>query len=150
MIFPIKVRAGQEELIAKLMQQKIEELKVPVYSILIPPPPIKGYIFGEADNVKTLINVAFQVSRETGFRIRVTPLPVKEEELKSWLEEAPIEEFKEGDLVEVVSGTLKGEKGIIKRINLMKKEATIELISGLMKLTITVPLDNIRKVSEND
>jgi len=150
MIFPIKVRAGQEELIADLLVNKAKELKLPIYSIVIPPSTLRGYILGEAENVESLINAAFQVQRETGFRLRVINKEISEEELKAWIEETPIEEFKEGDLVEIVSGSLKGEKGKIVKIMPQKKEAMIQITSHMLSLNINVPLDILRKVKDND
>ena len=55
-----------------------------------------------------------------------------------------------GDTVEIVSGPFKGERAKVQRITKAKEEVIVELIEAAVPIPITVKLDSVRVVKEQD
>jgi len=151
--FAVKVTVGQERNVARIIKSKlireiIQDGKVVgreivvdgVYSIIVLP-NIKGYIFIEADS-KEKVSLITQAVRHVKSR---PALVVKKEEIMQHLVEKPvIETISVGDMVEIVSGPLRGIYGRVVRIDKPKNELTIEPTDAAFPLPISISADQVR------
>jgi len=53
-----------------------------------------------------------------------------------------------GDIIEVLSGPFRGEKGKIVRINEAKKELTIELLEAVVPIPLTLSINVVRLIEK--
>src|SRR3989339_40548 len=69
------------------------------------------------------------------------------EEIKNMVEPS-IESIsiEEGDIVELIGASLKGEKAKVTRIDKQKEEAVVNLLGAVVPLPVTVKLDNIKVI----
>ncbi|MCF8884386.1 MAG: transcription elongation factor Spt5 [Nitrososphaerota archaeon] len=155
--FAVKVTVGQERNVARILEGRvlkyvlendkvvnIEKTFEGVHSIIILP-NIRGYIFVEADN-KERVSLLVQGIRHVKAR---PPLPVKFEEISQHLIEKPIiEMISVGDVVEIVSGPLRGIYGKVVRIDKPKNEVTIEPVDATFPLPISIPADQVRMTQQ--
>lgn len=139
--FAIRVTGGQEENVAKIIRQRVEAENLPIYSILIPP-GTKGLLIIEADNANV---VSDAVSGIKYFKRMVFGTVSPEEIIavvKAKIEE---EEFKVGDIVEVISGPFRDMKARVMRVDKDKKEVVIEFLDRSVTLPITVSTDMLKR-----
>ncbi len=144
--FMVKVTAGQEKNVARIMEARIISPDQGIYSILILP-GIKGYVFVEAeskDKVSTLIQGIKHVKARA-------IMPVNREEIMMHLVEKPaIEMLSVGDVVEIISGPLQGISGKVIRVDKPKNEVTIEPTDAAFVLPISVPADQVRVIKQKE
>jgi len=57
-------------------------------------------------------------------------------------------ELNVGDIVEILSGPFRGEKGKITRINEPKKEITLELLEAVVPIPLTISMNVVRLVEK--
>jgi len=101
---------------------------------MVRPEEIKGYVFieGELRDVENLIK---EIPHARGLLKR--PVPISD--IKKFLEPKKVEiKINEGDIVEVIGGPFKGEKGKVTRFDALKSEVTMELIEVTVPIPITV------------
>lgn len=139
MIYTIKTVVGRENITTELIaaKAKAEGLRI---SALMHPEEIKGYVFveGELDDVeKSIQNIP---------HIRgLIKKPVEIKEIKRFLKPMEVEvELEIGDIVEVVGGPFKGERGKVVRYNKVKRECTIELVEVTVPIPLTVSVDLVK------
>ena len=138
----VKVTAGQERNVAKIIEARISSSEEGIYSILVLP-GIKGYIFVEAES-KEKVSLITQGIKHVKAR---AIMPVKKEELMVHLTEKPaVEILSAGDVVEIISGPLQGISGKVIRVDKPKNEVTIEPADAAFPLPISVPADQVRVV----
>ena len=58
--------------------------------------------------------------------------------------------IKEGDIVEMIGSTLKGEKAKVLRIDKQKEEVVVSLFGAVVPLPVTVKIDNIKVIRRED
>jgi len=138
--FMVKVTAGQERNVARIIEARITSPDQGIYAILILP-GIRGYVFLEAES-KDKVSMIVQGIKHVKAR---AVMPVKKEELMIHLVEKPaIEMISVGDVVEIISGPLQGISGKVIRIDKPKNEVTIEPTDTAFVLPISVPADQVR------
>ena len=59
-----------------------------------------------------------------------------------------VTEVNRGDLIELIAGPFKGEKAVVKRVDLGKEEITVELYESVVPIPITVRGDHVRVVEK--
>ena len=57
---------------------------------------------------------------------------------------------REGDIVEMIGSTLKGEKAKVLRIDKQKEEVVVSLLGAVVPLPVTVKIDNIKVVRREE
>jgi transcriptional antiterminator NusG len=139
LIYTIKTVVGRESIVAELIAAKAKTLGLKI-SALIHPEEIKGYVFveGSIDDIEKSIQGVPHVRG-------LIKTPVNIEEIKRFLipRESEIE-LNIGDLVEVIGGPFKGERGKVVRYNKVKRECSIELVEVTVPIPITVPVDLVK------
>jgi transcriptional antiterminator NusG len=58
--------------------------------------------------------------------------------------------MKEGDIVEIIGSTLKGEKAKVLRIDKQKEEVTVSLLGAVVPLPVTLKLDNVKVIMREE
>ncbi len=139
MIATIRTTSGRENTVMESVSSKIAKAGIPVKSLLYTE-EIRGYIFIEGDindieagikgipHVRGLINKTVPVEQLERFLI-----PEKME-IKVEL----------GDIVEIIGGPFKGEKGKITRVDDTKEEITVEFLEAAIPIPVTISVNSIR------
>ena len=140
--FALRVTGGQEENVAKIIMQRAEATGLPIYSIIIPPNS-KGILIVEADSAAAVIEAASGIKY---FKRLVFGTVPEKEVLGILAAKVEEEEFKIGDIVEVISGPFRDMKARVMRVDKDKKEVVIEFLDRSVTLPITVSADMLRKV----
>lgn len=141
MLFAFRVTAGQENIVADLLNEKAKKAKLPVQSLVVSP-YLKGYLICESDNEVEAKRLITNVPHVKGILAR----PMAIEDLKDMLESKPQEiALEEGDMVEITSGPFKGEKAKVVRIFKEKEEVIVELVEVAVPIPVTIKI-NIVKV----
>lgn len=133
MIYVVKTIIGRENVVIESMAAKAKVQGLDIKSF-VHPEEIRGYVFveGELKNIQEII-------REIPHARGILNKPVPVSEIKRFLEPKKREiEINEGDIVEVIGGPFKGEKGRVSRFDKDKGEVTIELIEVTVPIPITV------------
>ncbi len=141
MIYTIRTTVGRENAVIEALVKRIKSRNLDIKSIFHPD-ELKGYIFIEGDE-KAVVETIKGMPHIKGMIRR----KVKISEIKRFLEERKIEiKLKRGDIVEVVGGPFKNEKGKITRVDEAKEEVTLELLDAAVPIPITVPIESVRLI----
>uniref|UniRef100_A0A7J2TIZ9 Transcription elongation factor Spt5 n=1 Tax=Archaeoglobus fulgidus TaxID=2234 RepID=A0A7J2TIZ9_ARCFL len=142
----VKTTANQERVVANLVELAIKKHGLKIYSILAPK-ELKGYIIIEAENVEDAVRAIRGIPHVRG----VVKKDISFEDIKHYLTpRKAVEQIKEGFLVEVIGGPFKGERGIVKRVDVTKNEITIELLEAVVPIPVTVRAENVRVVEKKE
>jgi transcriptional antiterminator NusG len=144
MIVPIRVVIGREKIALKYIEDEIKLRNLDISAILYLD-ELKGYIFldGEQEDINRAIYGAPHVKG-------IIKKPVTVQDIRKYLEkEKPSIELDMGDIIEILNGPFKGEKGRIVRLNEAKKEVTIELLEAVVPIPLTISTSIIRVIEKN-
>ena len=144
MLLAYRVTAGQENIVADLLAEKIRKTKSPVNALIVSS-KLKGYLIvespDEAEAKKLITNVSHIKS--------VLNRPIAFEDIKDMLESKPQELIlNKGDLVEITSGPFKGEKAKVVRIDKEKEDVTVELVEVAVPIPVTIKLNTIKVLAK--
>ncbi|MCS7135074.1 MAG: transcription elongation factor Spt5 [Candidatus Aenigmarchaeota archaeon] len=132
-IYAVKTIIGRENVVLEAMANKAKVNNLAIKA-LVHPEEIKGYIFVEGE-MKDIVEVIKEIPHARG----VINKPIDISEIRKMIETKKKEiMLKEGDIVEVMGGPFKGERGKVIRFDKDKKEVTIELIEVAVPIPITV------------
>ncbi len=127
----------------KFLMRLVED--VDVASILILP-SLKGYVFVEAGS-KESVAASVQNIRHVKNRPLIT---VSLDTISPHLVEKPfIETIEVGQMVEIVTGPLRGIVGKVIRVEKPRREVTLELKEAAFQLPISVSIDAIRPLESD-
>lgn len=141
-IHPIRTTVGQERNVVKVLEAKVDEGKTSIASIFILP-DIRGYVFVETPNREEIIHLTQGMRHVKGKPREVVSL---DDISKHLVKKPTIELISEEDVVEIVSGPLRGMSGKVIRVDKSKKEVTIEISGAAYPLPLSVSVDNVRIV----
>lgn len=142
-IYAVKVTNGKEELVAEILAEEAKKGKYEIYSIMAIP-QLKGFIFVEAENPLEVQRAILGIKHAR----RILPEEVQVDELLKYFEEEKVE-VNVGDIVEIIMGALKGNKGKVVKYNDKKQEVTIELIDVPVPLNVTLPINSIKVIEKS-
>jgi transcriptional antiterminator NusG len=132
-IYAVKTIIGRENVVLESMTGKIKARNLEIKA-LVRPEEIKGYVFIEGD-LKEIEGLIKEIPHARG--LLKTPVPISD--IKRFLEPKKVEiKINEGDIVEVIGGPFKGEKGKVTRFDQVKNEVTMELIEVTVPIPVTV------------
>ena len=142
MIFIVKVTTNKEDKVIEMISKRVIKKNLNVFSV-IKPHGMKGYIILEAIDKDSAEECAFNLPYVKGI-IRKT---VNYDEIKNMLE-PKIEDIniEEGDIVEMIGQTFKGEKAKVTRIDKAKGEVIVSLLGASVPIPVTVKIDNVKVI----
>jgi transcriptional antiterminator NusG len=146
MIFIIKVTTNKEERAVDMIADRAEKKNLNVYSVLRPH-GLRGYIFLEAEDRESAEEAVFNLPYVKG----IIGKTIEYEEVKGMVQ--PTVEsvsIKEGDIVELIGSTLKGEKAKVLRIDKQKEEVVVSLFGAVVPLPLTVKIDNVKVIRREE
>lgn len=139
MIYIVRTTTGREDIVVDILSSKIKAQSLDIKSIFHPT-EIKGYIFveGTLGNVQKLVQGMMHIKG-------IIEQPLKLDEIKHFLEhkkEALMVDV--GDIVEIIGGPFKGEKGKIMRLSKSKEEVTVELLEASTPIPVTIATEFVK------
>ena len=146
MMFIIKVTTNKEERAVDMIADRSEKKNLNVYSVLRPH-GLRGYIFLEAEDRESAEEAVFNLPYVKG----IIGKTIEYEEIKGMVQ--PTVEsvsIKEGDIVELIGSTLKGEKAKVLRIDKQKEEVVVSLLGSVVPLPLTIKIDNVRVIRRDE
>ncbi len=145
-IYAVKVTTKKEENALELIYDRIIKKKLEVYAVAFPH-GLRGYLFIEALDRENAEEAVFNLPYVKG----IIPKVLDYEELRSMLEpKATDVNIEKGDIVEIISDTLKKEKAKVVRIDKTKEEAVVSLLAAVVPIPVTVKLDNLRVIRRDE
>ena len=139
MIFIVRTTVGRENSVMENLATRARNTQADVKAFFHPA-EIKGYVFVESE-LEYLEDVVRGVPHIRGIIKKEVPF----DEVKKFLQFKKIEiKVNRGDIIEVMGGPFKNEKGKVTRVDDAKEEITVELLEAAIPIPITVSLDSIR------
>ena len=146
MIFIIKVTTNKEERAVDMIAEKAEKKQLNVYSVSRPH-GLRGYVFLEAEDRESAEEAVFNLPYVKG----IIGKTIGYEEIKNMIEpSAENVSIKEGDVIEMIGQTLKGEKAKVLRVDKQKEEVVVSLLGATVQFPVTVKLDNVKVIRRDD
>lgn len=145
LLYAIKTIIGRENVVLEAMAGKAISRGLDIKAF-VHPEEIKGYIFveGELRDIDALVK---EIPHARG----VIRQPVPLSDVIKFLETKKIEiEIKAGDIIEVIGGPFKGEKGKVTRFDKIKGEVTMELIEVTVPIPITVNAGLVKIIKKSE
>jgi transcriptional antiterminator NusG len=145
LIYAIKTIIGRENVVLEAMAGKAISRGLDIKAF-VHPEEIKGYIFveGELRDIDVLVR---EIPHARGVIRQSVPLS----DVTKFLETKKIEiEIKGGDIIEVIGGPFKGEKGKVTRFDKIKGEVTMELIEVTVPIPITVNAGLVKIIKKSE
>jgi transcriptional antiterminator NusG len=146
MIFIIKVQTNKEERAVELISDRVKKKGLSVHSVLRPH-GVRGYIILEAEDRDSAEEASFNLPYVKGILGRT----ISYEEIQGMVEpSATTISIKEGDIVEIIGSTLKGEKAKVMRIDKQKEEVVVSLLGAAIPLPVTLKIDNVKVIRREE
>jgi len=142
MIYTIKTVVGRENVVMDAVASKVKSESLAIQS-LVHPEEIKGYVFieGNIDDVEKAVK---GMPHSRG----LIKKPVEVKEIERFLQPRKVEvELNTGDIIEIIGGPFRGEKGKVTRYDKVKREITIEPTESPTPIPITISVEFV-KVSQ--
>ena len=141
-IFIIKVTTNKEERAVDMVAEKAQKKNLNVFTVSRPH-GLRGYILLEAEDRESAEEAVFNLPYVKG----IIGKTISYEEIKSMVEpSATTVSIKDGDIVEIIGSTLKGEKAKVTRIDKQKEEVVVTLLGAVVPLPVTLKLDNVKVI----
>jgi transcription termination/antitermination protein NusG len=146
MIFIIKVTTNKEERAVDMIADRAKKKNLNVHSVLRPH-GLRGYIFLESEDRESAEEAVFNLPYVKGIIGKTIEYAEIQGMVQPTIESVSI---KEGDIVEMIGSTLKGEKAKVLRIDKQKEEVVVSLFGAVVPLPVTVKIDNIKVIRRED
>ena len=142
MIYVIKVTTNKEDRAVETIAERVIKKSINVQSVLRPH-GLRGYILLEAEDRDSAEEAVYNLPYVKG----IIGKTITYEEIKNMVEpSASSITIKDGDIVEIISSTLKGEKAKVLRIDKQKEEVVVSLLGAVIPLPVTIKIDNIKVI----
>ena len=146
MIFIIKVTTNKEERAVDMIAERAEKKNLNVYSVLRPH-GLRGYIMLESEDRDSAEEAVFNLPYVKGIIGKTIEYSEIQGMVQPTMETVSI---KEGDIVEMIGSTLKGEKAKVLRIDKQKEEVVVSLFGAVVPLPVTVKIDNVKVIRREE
>lgn len=142
MIFIVKVTTNKEDKVVEMISSRAVKNNINIFSV-IRPHGLKGYIIIESVDRESAEEASFNLPYVKGI-IKKT---VSYDEVKNMLE-PKVEDYniEEGDIVEIIGQTFKGEKAKVTSVNKSKGEIVVSLLGASVPIPVTVKIDNVKVI----
>jgi len=146
MIFIIKVTTNKEEKAVDMIAERAEKKRINAYAVL-KPHGLRGYVLVEAEDRESAEEAVFNLPYVKG----IIGKTIGYDEIKNMIEPSITTiSIKEGDIVEIIGSTLKGEKAKVIRIDKQKEEVVVNLLGAVVQLPVTLKIDNIKVIRREE
>ena len=139
MIITIRTTTGRENVVIDTLTTKIQNVGAAIKS-MFHPEELRGYIFieGEINDIEQIIQGVPHIRGILGHE-------VKPEEVEKFLVPEKQEiKVEINDIVEIIIGPFKGEKGKVTRVDETKSEITVELLEAAIPIPVTISVNSVR------
>lgn len=145
-LYALRTTGGQEKIIVKLLENKINKKNIDIKSVLLVE-NLKGYIVIEAQDASSVFE-AIQGIRNIRGQLR-GEISFKDIE-KYLVKKSTVIELSVDATVEIIGGPFKGMKATITRVDHEKEEATVILLDAPYQLPVTVDANYLKISSRNN
>ncbi len=146
MIFIIKVTTNKEEKAVDMIAERAEKKEINAYTVLRPH-GLRGYVLVEAEDRESAEEAVFNLPYVKG----IIGKTLGYEEIKNMVEPSITTiSIKEGDIIEIIGSTLKGEKAKVIRIDKQKEEIVVNLLGAVIQLPVTIKIDNVKVIRREE
>jgi transcriptional antiterminator NusG len=146
MIFIIKVTTNKEDKCVENIAERVNKKNLNVYSVLRPH-GLRGYILLEAEDRESAEESVYNLPYVKG----IIGKTLGYDEIKNMVESSTVSiTIKEGDIVEIIGSTLKGEKAKVLRIDKQKEEIVVSLLGSVIPLPVTLKIDNVKVIRREE
>ena len=146
MIFIIKVTTNKEDKSVEAISERAKKKNLNIYSVLRPH-GLRGYILLEAEDRESAEESVYNLQYVKG----IAGKTISYEEIKNMVESNVASvTIKEGDIVEIIGSTLKGEKAKVLRIDKQKEEVVVSLLGAVIPLPVTLKIDNVKVIRREE
>jgi len=146
MIFIIKVTTNKEDKTVENIAEKVSKKNLNVFSVLRPH-GLRGYILLEAEDRESAEEAVYNLPYVKG----IIGKTISYDEIKNMVESSVVSvTIKEGDIVEIIGSTLKGEKAKVLRIDKQKEEIVVSLLGAVIPLPVTLKIDNVKVIRREE
>jgi transcriptional antiterminator NusG len=143
MIYILRTTVGRESAVMTTLTSRVRA-EMGIKSVFHPQ-ELKGYIFIEAVDLDVLDEVLKNLPHIRGLIRKDVPIA----EIMKFLESKKVNiKVEKGDIVEVIGGPFKNEKGKVTRVDESKEEVTIELLEAAISIPITVDIKSVKVMAE--
>jgi len=139
MIFTVKTVVGRENVVLDAIASKVRSENLGVQA-LVHPEEIKGYVFieGSVEDVEKAVKA---VPHSRG----LIKKPVELSQIERFLQPRKVEvDLNVGDIIEIIGGPFKGEKGKVTRCDKVKREITVEPTESPTPIPITISVEFVK------
>lgn len=142
MIFIIKVQTNKEERAVDMISERVEKKGLNVFSVSRPH-GLRGYVLLEAEDRESAEESVFNLPYVKG----IIGKTISYEEVKDMVEPS-VEaiSIEEGDIVEIIGVTFKGEKAKVLRVDKQKEDVVVSLLGAVVSFPVTVKVDNVKVI----
>jgi transcriptional antiterminator NusG len=146
MLFTIKTVVGRENIVIDNIATKAKVEGLSQVRAFIHPEEIKGYVFVEGD-IKEIELAVQDIPHVRG----LIKKGISIDQIERYLQPKTVEvDLGIGDILEVVGGPFKGEKGKVTRYDKTKREVTMELLEAAVPIPVTVSVEFIKVLEKAD
>jgi len=143
MYFVIRVTSSQEKITLDILEKKAMKAGIPIYSMILVE-GMRGYLIVEAKDEVACRDLIMNEPHVKGMLQK----PLSNEELNKMIEiKKSAQEIGVNDIVEFLSGPLKGYKAKVIKVDLAKDEITVELMDVAVPIPVTTK-SNTAKIIE--
>ncbi|MGC8670150.1 MAG: transcription elongation factor Spt5 [Candidatus Micrarchaeia archaeon] len=144
MYFVLKVTAGQERIVANILQNKNTNGNSGIYSIMVVE-GMRGYIIIEAQDEESLKEF---ITKDRNIR-GILPKPLSEEDINKFIEATnKAMNIEKGDIVEFTNGPFKGYKAKVLKTDDIKDDITVELMDVVVSIPVTTKRSSAKIVQK--
>jgi transcriptional antiterminator NusG len=140
-IYTIRTTSGREHIVIDMINNRVRSDSLNVKSISHPG-ELKGYVFieGTEGEVRKAVQGVMHIKG-------LIEKPVQLAEIQQFFETKKTKiTVGDGDIVEIVGGPFKGEKGRIQRIDKVKDEVTVELLEASIPIPVTISVELLKLI----
>ena len=139
MIYAVKTVVGRENIAIDSIATKTQSNSLDI-NALVHPEEIKGYIFveGELRDIEKVVQMVMHIRG-------IIKKSIEIKEIQRFLQPRKVEiKLNVKDIVEVIGGPFKGERGKVTRYDKTKREVTIVLLDVTVPIPITVNVEFVK------
>jgi len=143
--YAVRVASNQERILILIIADRVKQEGIPIKGILFND-KVKGYIFVEADKDEDVVKAVYGIRHVKGL-VR-EPIPFEEIERMIETKEEPAKPLSVGDIVEITTGTFKGEVAKVIEVDNEKGICTVVPTDAPVAIPIKIKTSDVKLVEK--